>query len=83
MQQNSTTILLRYHLPMPLHPLVTLGARSARRVAIEIHGLILALHYEARFLKHSDSIGRANQGFNPILARYATSPVTVSVTTKE
>jgi hypothetical protein len=38
----------------------------------EIHGLILALHYEARFLHTPGSIGRANKGFDSILARYST-----------
>ncbi len=41
-----------------------------RQVCFEIHGLILALHYEARFLKTPGSIARANQGFDNILARY-------------
>lgn len=44
-----------------------------RQVAFEIHGLILALHYEARFLQVPGSIGRANIGFDNILARSATS----------
>eukprot|EP01041_Mallomonas_annulata_P040200 gene40200-64055_t len=39
-------------------------------MAFEIHGLILALHYEARFLKNPGSIARANQGFANILVRY-------------
>ncbi|RIX81294.1 TetR/AcrR family transcriptional regulator [Acidovorax cavernicola] len=43
-----------------------------RQVAFEIHGLILALHYEARFLRVPGSIGRANVGFDNILARAAT-----------
>ncbi|KIQ25904.1 TetR family transcriptional regulator, partial [Variovorax paradoxus] len=43
-----------------------------RQVAFEIHGLILALHYEARFLQVPGSIGRATVGFNNILARSAT-----------
>ncbi|WP_296509844.1 TetR family transcriptional regulator [Rhodoferax sp.] len=42
-----------------------------QQMAFEIHGLILALHYEARFLKNPGSIERANQGFDNILARYA------------
>jgi len=42
-----------------------------RQVAFEIHGLILALHYEARFLRVPGSIGRANTGFDNILGRYA------------
>jgi AcrR family transcriptional regulator len=40
------------------------------QMAFEIHGLILALHYEARFLKKPGSIDRANKGFDNILARY-------------
>lgn len=36
-----------------------------------IHGLILALHYEARFLKVPGAIERAHRGFDNILARYA------------
>jgi len=43
-----------------------------RQVGFEIHGLILALHYEARFLQVPGSIGRANVGFDNILARAAT-----------
>lgn len=39
------------------------------QVLFEIHGLILALHYEARFLKNPSSINRANRGFAHILAR--------------
>ncbi len=40
------------------------------QMAFEIHGLILALHYEARFLKTPGSVTRANTGFTNILARY-------------
>ena len=40
------------------------------QMAFEIHGLILALHYEARFLKTPGSMDRANTGFANILARY-------------
>jgi AcrR family transcriptional regulator len=45
------------------------------QMAFEIHGLILASHYEARFLKNPFSTERANKGFENILARYA-KPVT-------
>ena len=46
------------------------------QMLFEIHGLILALHYEARFLKNPGSIDRANRGFDNILARYgAGAPV--------
>jgi AcrR family transcriptional regulator len=44
------------------------------QMAFEIHGLILALHYEARFLKNPGSIERANQGFTNILVRYGAKP---------
>ena len=40
------------------------------QMAFEIHGLILALHYEARFLQNPVSTGRAKQGFENIIARY-------------
>ena len=40
------------------------------QIAFEIHGLILALHYEARFLKTPGSIERANKGFINIVTRY-------------
>ena len=43
------------------------------QMAFEIHGLILALHYDARFLKTPGSVARANTGFVNILARYATA----------
>ncbi len=37
----------------------------------QIHGLILALHYEARFLKTPGSVDRALRGFDDILSRHA------------
>ena len=40
------------------------------QVVFEIHGLILSLHYEARFLKHPGAIERAHTGFENILLRY-------------
>ena len=40
------------------------------QMLFEIHGLILALHYEARFLKTPGSIERAHAGFANILRRY-------------
>ena len=43
------------------------------QMAFEIHGLILALHYEARFLKTPGSVNRANTGFANILARYGSA----------
>jgi AcrR family transcriptional regulator len=44
------------------------------QVAFEIHGLILALHYEARFLKSPGSLARATTGFDNVLSRYGTPP---------
>ena len=43
------------------------------QMAFEIHGLILALHYEARFLKTPGSVTRAHTGFDNILARYVST----------
>ncbi len=40
-----------------------------RQLAFEIHGLILALHYEARFLKNPTSIERTLRAFEHILER--------------
>ncbi len=45
------------------------------QMAFEIHGLILALHYEARFLKTPGSVARAHTGFANILVRYGSAPV--------
>ena len=44
------------------------------QMLFEVHGLILALHYEARFLKNPGSIARANAGFENILQRYGAAP---------
>lgn len=44
------------------------------QVAFEIHALILALHYEARFLKAPGSLARSRTGFDNILLRYGTPP---------
>lgn len=48
------------------------------QMAFEIHGLILALHYEARFLQKPGAIARAHKGFENILARYGKSVATDS-----
>ncbi len=49
------------------------GDVDPMQVAFEIHGLILALHYEARFLKVPGAAERARQGFARMLERYRTS----------
>jgi AcrR family transcriptional regulator len=48
---------------------------DATQMSFEIHGLILALHYEARFLKSAKSLQRAKQGFEHILQRYGATSV--------
>jgi AcrR family transcriptional regulator len=48
-----------------------------RQICFEIHGLILAVHYEARFLKTPGSLERAAQAFNQILSRHAAPPQAV------
>ena len=49
------------------------GDADEKQMAFEIHGLILALHYEARFLKNPGAIEHANTGFENILLRYGKS----------
>jgi len=43
---------------------------DASQIAFEIHGLVLALHYEARFLHSPNAIKRAHLGYNNLLQRY-------------
>jgi AcrR family transcriptional regulator len=47
---------------------------SEQQMLFEIHGLILALHFEARFLKTPGSIARANAGFDNVLSHYGAEP---------
>ncbi|MEY4752420.1 MAG: hypothetical protein RJA44_95 [Pseudomonadota bacterium] len=42
-----------------------------QQMLFELHGLILALHHDARFLRTPGSIERARLGFRHVLARYA------------
>ena len=51
------------------------------QMAFEIHGLILSLHYEARFLKTPGAMARGNTGFENILLRYGKSVVQTSIKT--
>ena len=55
---------------------------DAMQMLFEIHGLILALHYEARFLKSPGSIARANAGFENILLRYGAAVAAAKSPTK-
>jgi AcrR family transcriptional regulator len=41
------------------------------QICFEIHGLILSVHYEARFLQKPGSLERAQRAFGQILARYS------------
>ena len=43
------------------------------QVTFEIHGLILTLHYQARFMRSADALARAQTSFDHILARYLRS----------
>lgn len=47
---------------------------EASQMVFEIHGLILALHYEARLLHKPGAIERARQGFADVIMRYASGP---------
>ena len=47
---------------------------DARQMGFEIHGLILALHYEARLLQDAKATQRAHQAFEGILTRYGVTP---------
>jgi AcrR family transcriptional regulator len=42
------------------------------QVGFEVHGLILALHHDARFLRASGAVERARIGFKHVLERYVT-----------
>ncbi len=46
------------------------GQTDAAQMAFEIHGLILACHYEARFLKSKTALSLAQRSFEHILRRY-------------
>jgi AcrR family transcriptional regulator len=51
---------------------------DAEQMVFEIHGLILALQYDARFLRSSKSLKRTLQGFENILLRFGAAPQTRS-----
>lgn len=42
------------------------------QMLFEIHGLILALHHDARFLRQSGALDRAHRAFEHVLDRYMT-----------
>jgi hypothetical protein len=43
------------------------------QLLFEIHGLILALHHDARFLRTPGVLARAGTAFERVLGHYATS----------
>jgi len=44
------------------------------QMLFEIHGLILALHHDARFLRNPGVLDRARAGFERVISHYAHSP---------
>jgi AcrR family transcriptional regulator len=57
------------------------AASKPEDVLFQIHGLILALHYEARFLKTPGSVDRAVRGFEEILSRHAVPAAAATAST--
>jgi len=45
-----------------------------QQMLFEIHGLILALHHDARFLRNPGVLDRARTGFDHVLRHYVMSP---------
>jgi hypothetical protein len=44
------------------------------QLRFEIHGLILAVHHDARLLRRGDAPRHARAGFNRIVERWAAAP---------
>ncbi|MDE2300326.1 MAG: TetR/AcrR family transcriptional regulator [Burkholderiales bacterium] len=49
-----------------------------QQLLFEVHGLILALHHDARFLRRSGADARARAGFENLLSHYLAPSVAVS-----
>jgi AcrR family transcriptional regulator len=47
------------------------------QMLFEIHGLILALHHDARFLRNAGVLDRARRGFRRVIADYQTPPTSL------
>lgn len=47
------------------------------QMLFEIHGLILALHHDARFLRNAGVLDRARRGFRRVIADYQTHPTSL------
>ena len=54
---------------------------EAEQMLFEVHGLILALHHDARFLCKPGAVDRARAAFARVLAHYATAPGERSIAT--
>jgi len=48
----------------------------------ELHGLILALHHDARFLRIPGALDRARVGFERTLSHYSVAPAAVASPTQ-
>jgi AcrR family transcriptional regulator len=46
---------------------------DAQQMLFEIHGLILALHHDARFLRNPGTLERARHGFERVLSHYTSA----------
>ena len=44
------------------------------QLLFEMHGLILALHHDARFLRHPGAVARARKAFDRVLDHYSAAP---------
>jgi AcrR family transcriptional regulator len=53
---------------------------DAQQVLFEVHGLILALHHDARFLRHPGAVERARTGFERVLSHYTSPSASPSAT---
>jgi AcrR family transcriptional regulator len=56
---------------------------DAHQMRFEIHSLILALHYEARFLRAPDSLQRAVRAFEGIVQRYSAGDAAEPASTRK
>src|SRR5207244_392972 len=50
------------------------AATPPEQLMFEIHGLILALHHDARFLRNPGSVERAQRGFERVIAQSLLAP---------
>jgi AcrR family transcriptional regulator len=50
------------------------GDTDAEQMLFEIHGLILALHHDARFMRRPGAVARARAGFDRIVDHYRARP---------